>query len=138
MHYFLRVCLLCRLQSADKKAKKRYALEIELKMESFVLVAQTDVEKDTWISKISQAIVELTSVSCFVPTSIVSSKNRSTSSNPGSRSSSSSNLNLSMSEYGTVDGVSVSGSSQQHHGNDKVPEEDEGEEGLLTFDDNLQ
>ena len=38
------------LKSADTKSKKRYALEIALKNEQFLLVATSDRDKDEWIS----------------------------------------------------------------------------------------
>ncbi|KAJ1429319.1 hypothetical protein B484DRAFT_449461 [Ochromonadaceae sp. CCMP2298] len=50
------------VKSAENKAKKRYALEIELKSESFVMVAGSEREKDGWISRVSRAIVGASSI----------------------------------------------------------------------------
>lgn len=105
------------MQSAEKKAKKRYAIEIELKTETFILVANNEKEKDMWISKISQAILDFSSIYLAPPPPQAANNNGGSST--GSRTNSSSNLSISES------GDTV---------NSTMPEED-GEEGLLTFDD---
>jgi len=43
-------------------AKKKYALEILLKDDRFLLVAKTDCEKDDWIGQIGKAIVKYSSM----------------------------------------------------------------------------
>lgn len=101
-------------KSAEKKAKKKNAIEIELKTETFMMVANNEKEKDMWISKISQAIVDYSSIFVAPPPAPV--QNGSVGSRSNSRNSSS---NVSLSEMG--DGSTVA--------------EEDGEEGLLTFDD---
>uniref|UniRef100_A0A7S3HH90 PH domain-containing protein n=1 Tax=Spumella elongata TaxID=89044 RepID=A0A7S3HH90_9STRA len=104
------------IKSAEKKAKKKYAIEIELKTETSMMVANSEKDVYTWISKISQAIVDYSSIFVPPPPAPVASSNGSVSSRSNSRNSS----NVSLSEM--ADG-SVAGA------------EDDGEEGLLTFDD---
>mmetsp|Transcript_18620 Transcript_18620/g.31217 ORF Transcript_18620/g.31217 Transcript_18620/m.31217 type:complete len:164 (+) Transcript_18620:413-904(+) len=50
------------IKSAETKAKRRYALEIELNNESYVMAAGNEREKDAWISQISRTIVGFSSM----------------------------------------------------------------------------
>ena len=100
-------------------------MEIVLKSETFMMVANNEKEKDTWVSKISQAIVDYSSISICATPILVSGNNNNNSSGSGisvssGMRSSSSSLNLSDSAAG-----------------DSTPgREEDSEDGLLTFDDN--
>ena len=50
------------LQSAEIKAKKKNAMEIVLKANTFYLIAKNDREKDDWIGQIGKAIVKYSSM----------------------------------------------------------------------------
>lgn len=49
-------------QSAESKAKKKNAMEIALKANTFFLIAKNDREKDDWIGQIGKAIVKYSSM----------------------------------------------------------------------------
>jgi hypothetical protein len=136
-HGWLPFSLAQTTQSAEKKAQKKYAIEIELRNETFILVANNDKDRDTWISKVSLAIQEYNSI--YVPpppppagnnngnqqgtnasAAGLAQKRNHSSGSVGSRSNSSSNVTSENGEQATVAS--------------SVPDED-GEEGLLTFDD---
>mmetsp|Transcript_8177 Transcript_8177/g.16689 ORF Transcript_8177/g.16689 Transcript_8177/m.16689 type:complete len:173 (+) Transcript_8177:46-564(+) len=124
------------VKSAEKKAKKRYAIEIELKSETFVLVANNDKEKDSWISKVSQAILDYSSIAVPPPppsTSSSSKHNLSTGS-VGSRSNSSSNMAGMAGMAGSDSGGDYYGAGGSSNTVRSSMGEEDGEEGLLTFD----
>lgn len=79
------------------------------------MVANSEKEKDMWISKISQAIVDYSSIFVSPPPPPSSTNAGSVDSRSNSRNSS----NVSLSEMGDHSTVA----------------EEDGEEGLLTFDD---
>ena len=79
-----------------------------------MMVANNEKEKDMWISKISQAIVDYSSIFVSPPPAPISSN-----ASNGSRTTSRNSSNVSISEMS--DGA--------------LGQEEDGEEGLLTFDD---
>jgi hypothetical protein len=49
-------------KSAEIKAKKRNAIEIKLKTETFLVFAHSEQEKDDWITQIGRAVTKHSSL----------------------------------------------------------------------------
>lgn len=95
-------------------------------------MASSEKEKDTWISKVSQAILDYNSV--YIPPPPPQANNNS---NSGIYHTSGGHKqrNLSGGSFGSRTNSSSNIASEAGEGGALSPQDEDGEEGLLTFDD---